>query len=376
MTLSSRILALCLVTSLWTSADARSSQSQPEATAPVDLVLALDVSGSMDGLIDSAKQRLWDIVNELGNAKPRPRLRVAIITFGNPSYGAQSGYVRIDQHFSTDLDQTNQTLFSFQTDGGDEYVARAVHTGLHKLDWSSDANALRVMFVAGNEAATQDPQFNLEQVAKAAMQRGVAVNAIYCGDEQDSDAIGWRQVARSTDGFYASINQQAAAVANVSTPMDTELATLNHELNDTYLPFGADGERGRSNQLEQDEAVMELSKPAMASRAITKSSGLYSSSGWDLVDAVKDGKKLADVPVEALPEPMQTLGASEREAFVVAAAEKREAVQARIQELGKERQSYIEAQRADSADADVGLDDAMKQGLRSIAESRGYEFTE
>jgi hypothetical protein len=376
MTFSARILALCLATSLWTNADARSSQVPPETTAPVDLVIALDVSGSMDGLIDSAKQRLWDIVNELGTAQPRPRLRVAIITFGNPNYGAQSGYVRIDQAFSTDLDLTNKTLFSFQTDGGDEYVARAVHTALNQLDWSADANALRVMFVAGNEAATQDPQFNLQQVAQAAMQRGIAVNAIYCGDEQDADATGWREVARFTDGFYASINQQAAAVANVSTPMDAQLAELNRDLNETYLPFGADGQRGRSNQLEQDEAVAELSKPAMASRAITKSSGLYSSSQWDLVDAVKDGKKLADVPVDALPEPMQALGASEREAFVVAAAEKREAVQARIQAIGKERQSYIETKRAESADTEVGLDDAMKQGLRRIAESRGYEFAE
>lgn len=376
MTFSARILALCLVTSLWTSADARSFQPPPEATAPVDLVIALDVSGSMDGLIDSAKQRLWDIVNELGTAEPRPRLRVAIITFGNPNYGAQSGYVRIDQPFSTDLDQTNKTLFSFQTDGGDEYVARAVHTGLNQLDWSADSNALRVMFVAGNEAATQDPQFDLQQVAQAAMQRGIAVNAIYCGDEQDSDATGWREVARSTDGFYASINQQAAAVANVATPMDAPLAELNRELNETYIPFGTEGENGRSNQLEQDEAVADLSEQAMASRAITKSSGLYSSSRWDLVDAVKDGKKLDEVPPAALPEPMQAMDADEREAFVVAAAGKREAVQAKIQELGKERQRYIEAQRAESADSEVGLDDAMKQGLRRIAESRGYEFSE
>ena len=114
----SQLLAVCLTTGLWTIADARSFQ-EPEPTAPVDLVIALDVSGSMSGLIESAKQRLWDIVNELGSAEPRPRLRVAIVTFGNPSYGAHTGYVRIDQPFTTDLDQTNKTLFSFQTNGGD-----------------------------------------------------------------------------------------------------------------------------------------------------------------------------------------------------------------------------------------------------------------
>jgi hypothetical protein len=370
-----RLLALCLTLSLWTSANARSAQ-QPQAAAPVDLVIALDVSGSMSGLIESAKQRLWDIVNELGTAEPRPQLRVAIITFGNPSYGAHTGYVRIDQPFTTDLDQTNKTLFGFQTAGGDEYVARVVNTGLEQLAWSQQANALKVMFVAGNEAATQDPQFNLDQVASAARQHGVVINSIYCGDEQDSDAAGWRDVARFSDGFYASINQQAAAVANVATPMDATLAELNQQLNTTYIPFGEDGDAGRANQLEQDAVVSEFSEQAMASRAITKSSALYSSGRWDLVDAVKDGKKLDDVPAAALPEPMQSMSESEREGYVGKIAEKRQQVQGQIQTLAKERAAYIEAKRAEAGTQGNGLDDAMKQGLRRVAEKRGYAFAE
>ena len=38
------------------------------------MVICLDVSGSMDGLIDSAKNKLWDIVNELARIlRLRPR---------------------------------------------------------------------------------------------------------------------------------------------------------------------------------------------------------------------------------------------------------------------------------------------------------------
>jgi hypothetical protein len=59
----------------------------------VDLVIALDVSGSMEGLIDSAKQRLWDITNELAKASPTPDLRVAILSYGKPGYGEQTGFV-------------------------------------------------------------------------------------------------------------------------------------------------------------------------------------------------------------------------------------------------------------------------------------------
>ena len=55
----------------------------------VEVVLCLDVSSSMDGLIASAKQKLWDIVNDLARAKPTPELRVALYSYGNNAYDAE-----------------------------------------------------------------------------------------------------------------------------------------------------------------------------------------------------------------------------------------------------------------------------------------------
>ena len=107
--------------------------ARSDARRDVDLVIALDVSGSMEGLIESAKQRLWDITNELAQARPVPALRVAILSYGRPSYGEQSGYVRVDLPFTADLDAVNATLFAFRTDGGEEYVARAIQTSLDEL---------------------------------------------------------------------------------------------------------------------------------------------------------------------------------------------------------------------------------------------------
>ena len=38
----------------------------------VELAICLDTSGSMDGLINSARQKLWTIVNDLAKAEPTP----------------------------------------------------------------------------------------------------------------------------------------------------------------------------------------------------------------------------------------------------------------------------------------------------------------
>jgi hypothetical protein len=337
----------------------------------VDLVIALDVSGSMEGLIESAKQRLWDITNELAQARPVPALRVAILSYGRPSYGEQSGYVRVDLPFTADLDAANATLFAFRTDGGDEYVARAIQTSLDKLQWSQRPDALQVVFVAGNESAEQDPQLTLERATGAAARRGIVVNAIFCGSDNDAAARGWQRVAASTNGLYASIDQNSAAVANVATPFDARLAALNDELNSTYIAFGNAGESGRANQVAQDSNAATMSPAAAASRTVAKAGVLYRSE-WDLVDAVQSGKALADIPAAELPAEMQAMEPEKREAYVREATARRQDMQRQIGELAAERSRYIAEQKSDGATA--GLDAAILEGIREVAATKGFSF--
>lgn len=357
-----------LALSLILTAPAR-AETRP-ATRDVDLVIALDVSGSMTGLIDSAKQRLWDIANELGRAQPTPALRVAILSYGRPGYGFDSGYVRVDLPFTSDLDAVNETLFAFQTDGGDEYVARAIRTSLDALQWSTAPEALRMIFVAGNESAEQDPLLSIADVTRAAVERDIVVSAIYCGDQGDEIAPGWRQVAFATNGSYASIDQNASAVANIATPEDARLAELNAALNQTYLPFGSDGRRARENQLAQDDNAREMSAPAAASRVVTKAGALYRAA-WDLVDAVADGLALDEVEHADLPTEMQGMTPAERDAYVHVKAEQRAALQAEIGEVAEARQAFIEAERRASGE-EVGLDAAIRAGIRSAAARKGF----
>ena len=371
---STRLAALACLAALGATWTIAAADSPPLPDAPrrdVDLVIALDVSGSMEGLIESAKQRLWDITNELAQARPVPALRVAILSYGRPSYGEQSGYVRVDLPFTADLDAVNATLFAFQTDGGDEYVARAIQTSLDTLQWSQDPNALQIVFVAGNESADQDPLLTTQGATALAAHRGIVVNTLYCGSDNDGDAPGWRRVALNTNGMYASIDQNAAAVANVATPFDAELAVLDDELNGTYIAFGSAGEAGRANQVAQDGNAVAMSPAAAASRTVAKAGVLYRSE-WDVVDAVESGKALADIPVAELPAEMQALDPAEREAYVRDKAERRDEVQRQIGGLAAERSRYIADQTTESTA--TGLDTAILEGIREVAATKGFSF--
>ncbi len=366
-----------VILGLFVSANASASKRivTPEEQQPVDLVIALDVSSSLDGLIDAAKQRLWDIVNELAQANPQPDLRMAILTYGNPSYGEQSGYVKIDMPFTRDLDAINKTLFSFGTNGGDEYVSRVVHRSVTDLDWAKDSDALKILFIAGNEAANQDPRISIDLATQLAVNSGIVVNTIYCGDEDDNIVASWREFSSLTNGLFASISQNASAVANIATPMDADLARLNNELNSTYVAFGEDGAKYKANQVAQDENAAVMSMPSVVSRTVAKVSGLYKNSDWDLLDALEAGVELEEIDTADLPERLQTLNEDERKAYVGELSEKRESVTAEIAELGKQRKAYIATERARlSVNEEEGLDDAILNGVRELAERKGFEF--
>ncbi|MEW6743958.1 MAG: vWA domain-containing protein [Planctomycetota bacterium] len=348
----------------------------PAGERAVDLVLCLDTSGSMQGLIDAARQKLWAIVNDLALAKPTPRLRVALLTYGNDGHPAEVGWVKIETPLTDDLDLVSRRLFEQTTNGGTELVARVLQKALDSLGWTASEESLKLIFVAGNESADQDQQVSFRDVCKRAIERGIMVNSIYCGNPMDEIAPAWREVATLADGHFAAIDQNSGTVV-IETPFDEELAALSGAVNATYLPFGAGGEAGGANQVAQDANAKNLSKEAAAARAVTKGQSLYRCN-WDLVDACAKGQvKLEDLKDEDLPESMRKLTVEERRKFLQEMGAKRSEVQAKIQAAAKKRQDYITAQLAKGGlDDEKSFDHAVRSAVRAQACRKGFEFEE
>lgn len=343
----------------------------PRQGIAVDLVLCLDASGSMDGLIDAAKKKLWDVVSLMAQARPNPRLRVALYRYGMSGLDEQRHIERLVP-LTDDLDTVYEKLVAITTDGGDEYVAGVVDQALTGLQWSEDANALRVLYVAGNEGAAQDPLLDLQSVGASARAKRVIVNAIYCGTDGTEEAAGWRRVAQLGGGAYVAIDMQGTI--QVQAPQDEELTRLSGELNGTYLPYGADGARGCQNQRAQDSNA--AGAESAASRAQAKGSSLYWNGSWDLVDARSaagfDWSKIAEAD---LPEALRGKTVAEREAVIAGLLARRKELQGRIQALGVERQKFIDAAlAARAAEAGKSIDAGLLTALKEQARARGFTF--
>ena len=344
----------------------------PATKRPIDLAICLDISGSMDGLIDAARQNLWSVVNDLALLQPAPTLRVALLTYGCSAHPAESGFVVVETDFTTDLDLVSQKLFALKTNGGDEYVARVVQKAIDGLTWSPDKGALQLMFVAGNEPATQDPTLEVAAATKAAISRGVVVNTIFCGDPTEGINTGWAEVAKLADGKYAAI-QQDQSVAIV-TPFDAQLVELSTAMNATYLPYGAQREVWAANQVAQDSNAAVLNVAAAALRCQTKASGLYDNRQWDLVDACEDPKfELDKVKKEDLPEALRKLTAAELRATVAAQKGKRAEIKLKVEAIGKQRDAFLQEEiKKLGAAGDQRFERAVLESVRQQAEARGF----
>lgn len=369
---------LSFTTGAFAAPQQQGSQQQPHAqqrrtaqSKSVDLVIAIDTSSSMDGLIDSARGKLWDVVNLLGQAKPQPVLRVGLISYGNTGHNAQAGWVKKEIDLTSDLDKVYAKLFELRTSGGEEYVARAVTAATNDMSWSQDQGALKIVFVAGNESASQDPKISLETAIGGARDRNILVNTIYCGNPRNTEANGWAQVASMGHGKYASIDHNN--IVAVNTPYDAELGTLNGQLNKTYIGYGARGGEGLAMQAAQDKNASTASAPAAASRVAAKASGLYSNESWDLVDAKKKGKKVAELRADEMPVEMKPMTTTEREKFVEEKSRERAQVQQKIAEINAKRDQYIQAERKKQG-GPANLDDAMKSAVKPAAEAAGFAF--
>jgi hypothetical protein len=348
----------------------------------IDVVLCLDVSSSMNDLIDSAKVKLWDLVNDLGTVKPTPRLRVGLYSYGHRDYDARKGWVRKEVDLTDDLDTVYKQLNGLRiaSPGSEEYVARVCRDALAEQKWSTDKKALRLIFVCGNEPADQDKEVTLDSVARKAIDKDVLINTIHCkwSGGTAAEVEGWRTLARKAEGRFAQIDMKKGTIA-IATPQDRKLEELGAKLNTTYLAYGLKTLREDkvANQTAQDGNAAKVR--AVAARAVSKASGLYRNADWDLVDRLKDDPKfdVAKVPEAELCDEMKKMKPAQRVAHVKKKLAQREAIQKEIAELSKKRVEYLrQALKKNEKQGDRAFDEAVRAALRDQARRKGFTIAD
>lgn len=238
----------------------------------LEMVFVLDTTGSMGGLLDGAKQKIWSIVNEVMQKQSRPQVRVGLIAYRDRGDEYDTQILPLTE----DLDKVFLTLTDFQAAGGGdtpENVRRALAESVKNAGWSDGKQKVaRIIFLVG-DAPPQNYQEYPDVLATTAeaVRKNMIVNTIQCGDAADTRRV-WQSIAQHGRGKYFVIAQNGG-VETVNTPFDEKLAELGSRIGATYTAYGANKENLAGAQAATESAMSSnstASNTARADRALNK----------------------------------------------------------------------------------------------------------
>jgi hypothetical protein len=350
-----------------------SAVNLPDEETKIQVAILLDASNSMDGLIEQAKSRLWNIVNTLTTLKyngKTPGIEIALYMYGNDGLPSEENYIRKITPFTSNLDLISEKLFAITTYGGSEYCGAVIDDAVKNLDWGDGQSNMKLIYIAGNEEFTQGSTSYLESIS-AARKKDIFVNTIHCGSYSEGVNGAWKDGADKGKGKYFCINPDEKIVYIV-TPYDEEINTYNIKLNKTYIFYGVVGETNFTNQSVQDQNAMSISSSNNTERVVSKSQAIYNNRDWDLVDKNReDPNYLKQVDKNTLPKEYQNLTTTQLQAEIDNKTKERNEIQNEISALSKKRQDYIDAESKKNTSVD-DFGNAINTSILEFAKIKGY----
>ena len=337
----------------------------------IEVVFVLDTTGSMGGLLEGAKAKIWSIASRIVQGRPTPRLRVGLVGYRD----LEDAYVTRVHPLREDLDAVYADLRSFRAEGGGdtpEHVARGLRHAVENMQWSSGEDVLKVVYLVGDappKAYANEP--GAAHWTRAAHQRGIVVNTVRCGSSHETQAS-FQKLARTGGGLYFAVAQDGG-VAAVTTPFDDEIRRLEREAGALALVGGR--EPARRASAAKKEAFAALSAEASADRSAYHAAAGAASRRWaaeDAVDLAAEPDALDRLDDHELPAELKPLSASERRARVEKRARRRAEIDRRLHHLTAQRRAHLEK----TSSADAGVDDRVLADIRRRAEKLGVTYAD
>ncbi len=388
------------------SALAQAQELQPTGELPVkqtfrvpdkprmELVFVVDTTGSMGGLIEGAKSKIWSIVNEIVTAKPQPEIRIGFVAYRDKG----DAYVTQVHPLTDDLDAAFATLQTFKAQGGGdlpEHVSAGLHEAVSGIEWkaggSTDSALYQVIFLVGDCPPHTDYNdgFDYKAEADKAAARGIFVNAIRCGTNAETETV-WLDIAKRGLGNYFTL-AQTGGVVNVPTPFDEKMVKLGAGLELTTV-----ARRGRENERSLSLAAAGIDgakyvngapilgdiptigglfrEKTGVSNMIARQSFNYKSgqiyAAFDLVTEVINGRAIEEIKADEWPTEWEKKSLDEKRQMLETQIAERKKLKAQLTELETQRNAFLKAELEKNGGKD-GFDQKMLDTFKQQANARG-----
>jgi Mg-chelatase subunit ChlD len=313
----------------------------------VEVAFVLDTTGSMSGLIENAKRKIWSIATSIVDANPDAEVRMALVAYRD--IGDEFVTKKFD--LTTDIQGLYAELLKFRAQGGGDWpesVNEALDVAITKLNWSQEKEVRRIVFLVGDAPPHMDYKQDRKypEVLKDAKARGIIVNAVQAGPARDTQRF-WREIAQLGDGKYIPIPQDGGVALIIETPYDREILELQIRLNRTVLPYGK-----RAQQMKVQERLDNVAAAPQSTatdiavyRSKIRNAEVVSTDGDLVADTANGRVKLESVPEAELPEDLRKLPVAARKAEVEKQSVERKALDQKLAVLVRQRDAHVAAER-------------------------------
>jgi len=126
-------------------------------------------------------------------------------------------------------------------------------------------------------------------------------------------------------------------------------------------------------QAAQDSNAYEMNEDAAISRAVSKSSKIYSNTSWDLVDAKKEkGFDYSKIDKSTLPKNLKNKNTQELKKYVEKKSRERSDIQNQIQKVNIQRNKYLAKHKKSNTDDE--LENVMLNAIKNQAKKKNYTW--
>src|SRR3954464_11635293 len=289
-----------------------SGLSSAVAKPAVEVAFVLDTTGSMGGLLEGAKRKIWSIATAIVDSNPDADIRMGLVAYRDIG----DDYVTKKVDLTRDIQDLYANLLDLKARGGGDWpesVNEALDVAVNKLQWTAGGDTRRIVFLVGDAPPHMDyaQDTKYPKTLAVAKQKDIIVNAVLAGNAIDTERV-WRDIAQNGNGRFIPIPQDGGQVVVIETPYDGDIIILQREINGTVIPYGPRAMQKRTEDQTKQLSKVAAAAPSQASEMASyinkraRSTSEAVTGGGDLVSDVSAGRqKLATLRDEELPDSLR-----------------------------------------------------------------------
>jgi hypothetical protein len=345
--------------------------SQALAKPTVEVAFVLDTTGSMGGLIEGAKRKIWSIATAIVDCNPDADIRMGLIAYRDIG----DEYVTRKVELTRDIQDLYANLLELKARGGGDWpesVNEALDVAVNKMQWTKGRDGTRIVFLVGDAPPHMDYARDTKYPVTLAVakQRDIIVNAVLAGNAQDTERV-WRDIAQHGNGEFIPIPLDGGQIVTIETPFDEDIIILQREINGTVIPYGPRALQKRTESKTQQLSSVAAASPARASEMASfinkraKATSEAVTGDGDLVADVAAGRNdVAKVKDEELPDNLRAMKPEARSAEIDKQITQRKALNEKLAALVAKRDKYV-AEHRKSAPKTSSFDRVVEDTLKA-----------